>query len=181
LAIWTRGRTARTGHLAAAYRVCVAVGDALAMLLAVSVLVGVGGTTGLSVAAATAVVCLNAAAGLYRVRRTPSVLEDLRPLVVHVLLVAAVVGALLPVFGPWSAWHARGLAWLWITLLCCSVSLLTPGGRGCRSRRWRPLPPGVLWLEQTSPASPRSSVPRVAHSWPWMTQGRSRMSWQAGC
>jgi exopolysaccharide biosynthesis polyprenyl glycosylphosphotransferase len=123
LTIWTRGRAARTGHVAAAYRVCVAVGDALAMVLAVSVLVGVGGAVGLSVAAATAVVCLNAAGGLYRVRRTPSVLEDLRPLVAHILVVAAVAGALLPVFAPRAAWPIRGLAWLWITLLCCLVSL----------------------------------------------------------
>ncbi|TDE27146.1 sugar transferase [Actinomadura sp. 6K520] len=100
--------------LAVLYPVCLAVVDGSAMAVAVLRPAADAAVPG---AAAVAVVACNAAGGLYRTRRSPSLLAEAPALLVRTLLVGALAAVLLP--GP-----ARGdaAAWLWIATVTVSVS-----------------------------------------------------------
>jgi exopolysaccharide biosynthesis polyprenyl glycosylphosphotransferase len=113
------------------YPVCLSLVDGWAMAVAVSLFRG-GLLPGLSAAVAIA---LNAHGGLYRARRSPSLLADVAPLVVRTLLAAAVPALLL----------SDAMAWPWITAVCATVQI---GARAfvnaavrtyrCRRSRARP-------------------------------------------
>ncbi|MFD0684264.1 sugar transferase [Actinomadura fibrosa] len=120
--------------LAALYPACLAVADGWAMASAVAaasqgVPVADGGRPdgALPAVAAVTVVGLNAAGGLYRVRRSPSVLADLRPVVSRTLfvglLVTALLPGLLPARIPGSGPVPDGAAWLWIAVPAGALSL----------------------------------------------------------
>ncbi|WP_433466131.1 sugar transferase [Spirillospora sp. CA-128828] len=107
----TTVRRAATGAriLAGLYPVCLAVADGWTMAAAVA-LNGGGLLPGL---AALAIIALNASGGLYRARRTPSLLADLPPLLARTLLVGAVAAVLL----------SDGTLLLWTAALCGTVQL----------------------------------------------------------
>ncbi|WP_084264586.1 sugar transferase [Actinomadura macra] len=106
-------RAAAPRVLAGLYPACLAVADGWAMAAAAAMArVPAGGP---SIAAAVAVIGLNAAGGLYRVRRSPSLLADLRPVLVRTLVVSALVAALLP--------DARWSTMAWICAVSCVLSL----------------------------------------------------------
>ncbi|SFP92492.1 MULTISPECIES: exopolysaccharide biosynthesis polyprenyl glycosylphosphotransferase [Actinomadura] len=94
--------------------VCLALLDGWAMAAAVTLTRG-GFLAG---PAALAIMLLNASAGLYRMRRSPSLLADLPPLLVRAALVGAAAAALL----------ADPAAWPWITAVALT---LQAGGRAC--------------------------------------------------
>ncbi|NKZ08951.1 exopolysaccharide biosynthesis polyprenyl glycosylphosphotransferase [Actinomadura latina] len=128
------GRAART--LAGVCPACVAVVDGWAMAVGVSMSRG-GVIAGL---AALAVVVLNAASGLYRTCRSPSLLADAPQLLVRILVVAAVVAVLLPDPVP---------ALLWAVAVSASLSLgfrafVNAAVRTYRCRRARPRPALVV-------------------------------------
>ncbi|HEY8480219.1 MAG TPA: sugar transferase [Spirillospora sp.] len=101
--------------------VLLAAADGSAMAAAVAVVLRPAAV--LPGAAAVAVVACNAAGGLYRTRRSPSLLTDTPQLLIRVLLVAAVVVMLPP--GPVSG-AAAGSAWPLIAGMAAAGSL---GGR----------------------------------------------------
>ncbi|WP_242614207.1 exopolysaccharide biosynthesis polyprenyl glycosylphosphotransferase [Actinomadura roseirufa] len=146
-----RGGAARPRLLASLYPACLAVADAWAMATAVTVALTAAHEPrpagALPAVAAVTVVGLNAAGGLYRVRRSPSLLADLRPVLVRaalagtpvaVLAGTADLGAVAAPVPPWSPL-------LWIIVLACALSL---GARAfahaavrayrCRRSRSRP-------------------------------------------
>ena len=128
------GRGTRT--LAGLGPVCVAVADGWAMAVGVSVSRG-GALAGL---AAVAVVALNAAGGLYRTRRSPSLLADAPPLLARIVVVAAVAAVLLP--------HPAA-ALVWAAAVPAAVALgfravLHAAVRTYRCRRARPRPALVV-------------------------------------
>ncbi|MFA1546729.1 exopolysaccharide biosynthesis polyprenyl glycosylphosphotransferase [Actinomadura chokoriensis] len=115
---------------------CVAVVDGWAMAVGVSVSRG-GVLAGL---AALAVVAFNASGGLYRTRRSPSLLADAPPLLARTLVVCAAVALLLP--DPVAAL-------LWAAALSAPVSLgfrafMNAAVRTYRCRRARPRPALVV-------------------------------------
>ncbi|TDD93864.1 sugar transferase [Actinomadura rubrisoli] len=120
--------TARPRLLTGLYPACLAVADGWAMAIAVSA-VFPGPPPGLPAAAAVAVAGLNAAGGLYRVRRSPSLLADLRPLLVRTL----VVGALVAAPGGAGGWHAMA----WITVVACVLSLGARAFANAATRAYR--------------------------------------------
>ncbi|MBE1531771.1 sugar transferase [Actinomadura algeriensis] len=144
-----RRRTPGPRLLPALYPVCLAVADGWAMAAAVSAAQPGrphGGLPGAAVAAAAAIVALNAAGGLYRPRRGPSLLGDLRAVLVRVLLVGTVAAVLLA---------ARPLAWLWLLALATTVpvasrALANGAARIYRCRRSRSRPALVVGVGGTS-------------------------------
>ncbi|MEO3825731.1 sugar transferase [Actinomadura sp. B10D3] len=94
--------------------VCLALLDGWAM--AAAVVLARGGV--LAGPAALAITLLNASGGLYRMRRSPSLLADLPPLLARAALVGAGAAALL----------ADPAAWPWITAVALTVQA---GGRAC--------------------------------------------------
>src|SRR5437868_6938851 len=110
-------RAAGPRLLARLYPVCLAVADGGAMALAAAATQVPAGRP--AVVAAVAVVGLNAVGGLYRVRRSPSLLADLRPMGVRALVIGALVAAPLP--GVW--WFTMA----WICVVYCVLSLSARG------------------------------------------------------
>lgn len=104
--------------LATLYPACLAVADGWAMATGVSVALAATGDPrphgALPALAGVAVAGLNAAGGLYRIRRSPSLLADLWPVLVRTLIVAAVVAVLLPVE---DLAMAPPHVWPWLTML----------------------------------------------------------------
>ncbi|TDC81458.1 sugar transferase [Actinomadura sp. 7K507] len=96
-----------TRILAVLYPVCLAVVDGWVIAVAVAVLRPAPGAVP-GVAAVLLIAC-NASGGLYRMRRSPSLLADGPPIVLRALVVAALAAVLLP----GSALGAAA-AWLWI-------------------------------------------------------------------
>ncbi|MFB4308251.1 exopolysaccharide biosynthesis polyprenyl glycosylphosphotransferase [Actinomadura sp. GTD37] len=128
------GRGART--LAGVCPACVAVVDGWSMAVGVSISRG-GVLAGL---AALAVVVCNASGGLYRTRRSPSLLADAPPLLARTLVVAAVAAVLLP--------HPVA-ALLWAAAVSAAMSLgfrafMNTAVRTFRCRRARPRPALVV-------------------------------------
>ncbi|NEA27678.1 sugar transferase [Actinomadura bangladeshensis] len=128
------GRGART--LADLCPACVAVVDGWAMAVGVSMSRG-GMLAGL---AALGVVVFNATGGLYRTRRSPSLLADAPALLARMLVVGAVVAVLLP--------HPV-TALLWAVAVSASMSLgfrafMNAAVRTYRCRRARPRPALVV-------------------------------------
>ncbi|MFA1544451.1 sugar transferase [Actinomadura monticuli] len=128
------GRGART--LAGLGPACVAVVDGWGMAVGVSMSRG-GLLAGF---AALAVVACNASGGLYRTRRSPSLLADAPPLLARTFAVAAVAAVLLP--------HPA-VALLWTVAVSASTSLgfrafLNAAVRTYRCRRARPRPALVV-------------------------------------
>ncbi|GGV17544.1 hypothetical protein GCM10010182_43450 [Actinomadura cremea] len=128
------------------YPVCLAVADGWAMAAAVSAAQAGRPAGGLPAAAAVAIVGLNASGGLYRARRGPSLLADLRAVLVRVLMVGTVAALLLA---------ARPLAWLWLLALAAAVPVATRAlGNGAartyRCRRSRSRPALVVGVGGTS-------------------------------
>ncbi|QXJ22681.1 exopolysaccharide biosynthesis polyprenyl glycosylphosphotransferase [Actinomadura graeca] len=120
-------RAAGPRVLAGLYPACLAVADGWAMATAAAVAqVPAGGPRAL---AAVAVVGLNAAGGLYRIRRSPSLLADMRPVVVRTLVVGAPTAALLP--------GARWSAMAWICAVSCVLSLSVRGFAHAAVRAYR--------------------------------------------
>ncbi|WP_242882371.1 sugar transferase [Actinomadura litoris] len=106
-------RAAGSRVLARLYPACLALADAWAASTAVASLqVRAGGA---SMLASVVVVGLNAAGGLYRVRRSPSLLADLRPVLVRALVVGVLVAAMVP----GSSWFTV----VWIGVVACGLSL----------------------------------------------------------
>ncbi|TDC67832.1 sugar transferase [Actinomadura sp. GC306] len=97
--------------LAVLYPVCLAVADGSAMVVAVHRSAAGWAVPG---AAAAAVVACNAAGGLYRTRRNPSLLAEAPALLARTLLVGALAAVLLP--------GVAAVAWLWIAVVTVSVS-----------------------------------------------------------
>ncbi|RFS82081.1 sugar transferase [Actinomadura spongiicola] len=94
---------------------CVAVADGWAMAVAVAALRPVPGAV-LPGAAAVAIIVCNAAGGLYRVRRSPSLLADAP----RVLVRTAGVGAAVLLLG---AVRDAAVAWLWIMVVAGGSAL----------------------------------------------------------
>ncbi|MFE9102270.1 exopolysaccharide biosynthesis polyprenyl glycosylphosphotransferase [Actinomadura geliboluensis] len=134
------GRGGRT--LSGVGPACVAVVDGWAMAVGVSMTRG-----GLVAAlAALAVVGANAAGGLYRTRRSPSLLADGPPLLARILAVGAVVAVLLP--------HPVA-ALLWAVAVAATMSLgfrafVNAAVRTYRCRRARPRPALVVGTGPTA-------------------------------
>ncbi|TDD27203.1 hypothetical protein E1287_35100, partial [Actinomadura sp. KC06] len=103
--------------LAVLYPVCLAVVDGWAMAAAVFLVLPASGAA-LPGAAAVIVIVFNACGGLYRTRRSPSLLAD-APLI---LVRALVVGAFAVVVGVDAAGDAV-VAWLWITAVAGTSAL----------------------------------------------------------
>lgn len=122
------GRGART--LAGLCPACLAVVDGWAMAVGVSM-----SRSGVIAAlAALGVVLANASGGLYRTRRNPSLLADAPPLLLRMLVVAAIVAVLLP--------HPAA-ALVWAVAVPASMSLgfrvfMNAAVRTYRCRRTRP-------------------------------------------
>ncbi|MFB4302572.1 exopolysaccharide biosynthesis polyprenyl glycosylphosphotransferase [Actinomadura sp. NTSP31] len=110
--------------IAVLYPACLAVADGWAMAAAVSVARGAGPDGALPAAASAAVIALNASGGLYRIRRSPSLLADARPVLVRTLVVGALAAALLPALTPGAAPSRAGTAtWLLIASVAGLLSL----------------------------------------------------------
>ncbi|MFI0482577.1 sugar transferase [Actinomadura sp. 9N215] len=103
--------------LAVLYPVCLAVADGWAMAAAVSLVLPSPGAV-LPGAAAVCVIAFNAGGGLYRPRRSPSLLVDAPPILVRTLVVGAFAAVLLP-----GAAHEAAVAWLWMTLVAGVLAL----------------------------------------------------------
>ncbi|MDL4818454.1 exopolysaccharide biosynthesis polyprenyl glycosylphosphotransferase [Actinomadura opuntiae] len=124
--------------LAVLYPACLAVADGWAMAAAVSVARGAGPDGALPAAASAAVIVLNAAGGLYRVRRSPSLLADVRPVLVRALVVGALAAALLPVLTPGTAPSRAGTAaWLLIASVAGALSLAVRAFGNAAARTYR--------------------------------------------
>ncbi|MFD0904818.1 exopolysaccharide biosynthesis polyprenyl glycosylphosphotransferase [Actinomadura sediminis] len=141
-----RRRTPGPRLLPALYPVCLAVADGWAMAAAVAAAQPGRPGGGLPAAAAAAIVALNATGGLYRVRRGPSLLTDLRALLVRVLLVGTVAAVLL---------GARPFDWLWLLAPAAAVpvacrALANGAARTYRCRRSRSRPALVVGVGGTS-------------------------------
>ena len=113
-----RRGTAGPRVLAVLFPVVLAVVDGWAVAVAVAVLRPAPGGA-LPGAAAVAVVACNAAGGLYRTRRSPSLLADAPALLARTLLVAALATVLMP--GP--AHGGAAAAWLGAVGAAAAVSL----------------------------------------------------------
>ncbi|QFG23680.1 sugar transferase [Actinomadura sp. WMMB 499] len=141
-----RRRTPGPRLLPALFPACLAAADGWAMAAAVSAAQAGRPGGGLPAAAAAAIVGLNATGGLYRSRRGPSLLADLRAVLVRVLLVGTVAALLLA---------ARPLAWLWLLALAAAVpvasrALVNGAARTYRCRRSRSRPALVVGVGGTS-------------------------------
>ncbi|MWA07139.1 exopolysaccharide biosynthesis polyprenyl glycosylphosphotransferase [Actinomadura sp. LD22] len=108
------------------------------MAAAVAVARGAGPGGVLPAAAAAALVALNASGGLYRVRRCPSLLADVRPVLVRALVVAALAAALLPVLTPGAAPSRAGTAaWLLIASVAGVLELIARAFGNAAARTYR--------------------------------------------
>ncbi|MEV5826004.1 exopolysaccharide biosynthesis polyprenyl glycosylphosphotransferase [Spirillospora sp. NPDC052242] len=141
-----RRRTPGPRLLPTVYPVCLAVADGWAMAAAVAAAQPGRPDGALPAAAAAAIVALNAGGGLYRARRGPSLLTDLRALLVRVLLVGTVAAVLLA---------ADPFAWLWLLALATAVpvasrALANGAARTYRCRRSRSRPALVVGVGGTS-------------------------------
>ncbi|WP_051300872.1 MULTISPECIES: exopolysaccharide biosynthesis polyprenyl glycosylphosphotransferase [Actinomadura] len=141
-----RRRTRGPRLLPALYPVCLAAADGWAMAAAVTAAQPGRPDRALPAAAAAAVIALNAGGGLYRARRGPSLLTDLRGLLVRALLVGTVAAVLLAA-GP--------VAWLRLLALAAAVpvasrALANGAARVYRCRRSRSRPALVVGVGGTS-------------------------------
>ncbi|MFF0523071.1 exopolysaccharide biosynthesis polyprenyl glycosylphosphotransferase [Actinomadura nitritigenes] len=124
--------------LAVLYPACLAVADGWAMAAAVAVARGAGPDGALPAAAAAALVALNASGGLYRMRRSPSLLADARPVLVRTLVVGALAAALLPVLTPGAAPSRAGTAaWLLIASVAGVLALTARAFGNAAARTYR--------------------------------------------
>ena len=130
-------RPPRARPLAALYPLLLAVSDALAMAAAVSLATASAARPAGPVeqaAAAAAIVAVNAAAGLHRCRRRPSLLDDAPPLVLRAAVVAVPTALLLHGAAPVRAWF-------WITCLYCAFAGTARLVAGTGLRTYRKLRP----------------------------------------
>ncbi|XVQ10233.1 exopolysaccharide biosynthesis polyprenyl glycosylphosphotransferase [Spirillospora sp. CA-255316] len=121
----------RPRPLAALYPLVLGAADAFAMAAAVAVAASTATGT---VPAAAAIVALNAASGLHRSRRRPSLLDDAPALALRAALVAAPAALLLP--GPGGI-----RTWFWITFLYCAFAGAARLAAGTGLRTYRKLRP----------------------------------------